>query len=255
LKGESEGSSSKKYCFVLRNDESDYLFGTDEEEEYNSWVAAIESSMKKQPCPPLKKEKRLSRAQQMAFKAKKSVIQKAATSAVGKKAIRSNAPEEVKNLVNSMKRVVEREAKSAKKADEIEAAVFKIGIKAYLLMDSGQLKIHDLLAADKPLRAGLEVLQRIHDHAKFTRNPNEKLMYEKLGEVNANLQQGRDVLIKILSPHVKPKTIILIKDTIDYLGNPDRLMKIFQDDTLGDDLQELISAAEHYTQFHFYAED
>jgi len=63
-----------------------------------------------------------------------------------------------------------------------------------------------------------------------------------------------EILTKLLSPHMKPKNVQKIKDTTDYLGNADRLMQIFYDEALNDDLQELISAGEHYTQFHFYSD-
>ena len=65
----------------------------------------------------------------MANKAKKNVAGKVATSALGKKAIRSHAPEEVKNLIKSINTLVEQESKGSKKAGEIEENIFKIGIK------------------------------------------------------------------------------------------------------------------------------
>jgi hypothetical protein len=251
---EKQGSTTKSFCLALKNDDLDFLFAWDEEAEYKAWLEAIQANMTKSPCAPLKKEKRKSRAQELAFKAKKNVVGKAASTSVGKKAIRGAAPDEVKELINSVKKIVERSTGSPKKAQEIEHNLFKIGIKAYFVVDEGKIKIDELLAADKPLRAGLELLAKCHDHAKFSRNPNPKLLREKFGEVQRLLGEAGQILSKLLEPHVKPKHVVLIKETLDFLGDPDRLLAIFTDDTLDDPLQELISAAEHYTQFHFYAE-
>jgi len=251
-KGEKEGSSHK-FCFVLKNSTLDYLFFTEEEADYNEWTEAIEKAMKKEPAPPLKKEKRKTRAQELAYKIKKNVGGKAATSALGKKAIRAQAPEEVRNLIASLKKIIERES-DGKKAHEVEENIFKIGVKAYFLIDGGKCKWDDLLEADKPLRQALEILIKCHDHAKFSRNPSPVLLKEKFVIVQKNFEEAADKLTKVLSPLMKPANVARIKMTTDYIGNADRLLKIYLDEALNDPLQDLISAAEHYTQFHFYKE-
>jgi len=253
FKDDKEGSS-QKFCFALRNDTHDYLFYLDEENDYKDWIEAIEKSMNKESRPPLKKEKRKTRAQELAYRLKKNTVGKAATSALGKKALRSQAPEEVKNLIASLKHIIEKDTKSPKKAAEIEDNLFKIGVKAYFLIDAGKCKFDELLAADKPVRQALEILSKCHDHAKYSRNPNPKLLEDKFAQVQKLLSEAAAILTNLLSPHMKAKNAQRIKDTTDYLGNPERLMRIFQDDSLNDDLQELISAGEHYTQFHFYSE-
>jgi hypothetical protein len=64
---------------------------------------------------------------------------------------------------------VERESKSSKKATEIEENIYKIGVKAFFLMDAKKINIDQLLVADKPLRSALELLVKCHDHAKYSR--------------------------------------------------------------------------------------
>jgi hypothetical protein len=247
-------NSGKKFTFSFRNDKQDLLLAAEEEQEWKEWVDAINANLSKDPAPPLKKEKRKSRAQEIAFKMKKNLGTKAAISPLGKKAIRSQAPEEITNLVKALKHIVELESKSPKRASEMEENIYKLGIKAYFLIDGGKVNIDDLLVADKPLRAALELLAKCHDHAKYSRAPNEKLLREKFGEVQAKLFEGADILSKLMEPHLKPKTLKTLREIVEFIGNSDRLLKIFQDSSLDDDLQELISASEHYTQFHFYAE-
>jgi hypothetical protein len=255
MKFAKEQNTNKQFSFSLKDDKRDLLLAAEEESEFNEWVTAIEKNLKKDSRPPLKKEKRKSRAKELAFKAKKNMVGKVGTSAIGKKAIRSQAPEEVTNLVAALKRIIERESGSSKKASEIEDSIFKIGIKCYFLIQANKVTMSKLLTADEPLRQALEILAKCHDHAKFSRNPNAKLLAEKFAEVHSNLDSAAAILSKLVEPHLKPKNIQLIKDTMSYLSNSDRLMKIFNDESLDEDLQELINASEHYTQFHFYADE
>jgi len=247
-------NSGKKFTFSFRNDKQDLLLASEDEQDWKEWVDSINANLSKDPAPPLKKEKRKTRAQEIAFKMKKNLGTKAAVSALGKKAIQSQAPEEITNLVKALKHIVELDSKSSKKATEVEENIYKLGIKAYFLIDGGKISIDDLLVADKPLRSALELLAKCHDHAKYSRAPNDKLLQEKFAEVQAKLYEGADILSKLLEPHLKPKTLKSVRELVEYIGNADRLFKIFKDSSLDEDLQELISASEHYTQFHFYSE-
>jgi len=255
IKGDSSTETSgKKFTFGFKTDKVDLLLAAEEEQDWKDWIAVIESNMSKGAAPPLKKDKRKTRAQDIAFKMKKSLGTKVATSKLGKKAIRSQAPEEITNLVRALKHIVERDSRSPKKANEVEENIYKLGVKAYFLIDGGKITIEDLLDADRPLRQALELLAKCHDHAKFSRAPNQVLLLEKFKEVEKKLHEGADILAKLLEPHLKPKSLKTLRELVDYIGNSERLGKIFQDGSLDEDLQELISATEHYTQFHFYAE-
>jgi len=250
-KNDSQGSK-KKFCFSLKNQDCDFLFRTETEEEYNKWIKGIEENKAKPPKQPLSKEKKQHRAQSLALRAKKKMISKAATSSVGKKLMKSQAPEEITNLLLSFKKVVEK-TKGSKTATEMENAVLKIGIKCYFIIDDGRLKMEDLLTADKPFRTALEQFQKCYDHIRYSRNPNKKALQEKFAQVKDLLQTGGDTLKKLLEPHIKPKNLAMLSSIIDVIADADFLMSIFIDESLDEPLQELISAGEHYTQFHFYA--
>jgi len=253
---DSEGSS-KKYCFSLKDDKVDYLFSCEDEAEWKEWTNAVQANMSKAACPPLKKEKKKSRIEQLAKNAKKSVISKASTSSLGKKAIRSHAPEEVKNLIKATTNLVEKEGKgtaTTEKAKEIEENIFKIGVKTFFILNEGQLTMDDIIKADAPLRSAMELLSKCYDHAKYSKKVDDKALIVHFANVNKQALEAAAILTKLLEPHMKPKNLSKIKETIDFLTNPDFLLKVFKDDTLDDDLQELISAMEHYTQFHFYSD-
>jgi len=250
----SSENSGKKFTFGFKSDKVDLLLAVEEEEDWKEWISSIEANMSKGAAPPLKKEKRKSRAQEIAFKMKKNLGTKAATSKLGKKAIRAQAPEEITGLIRGLKHIVERDSKSAKKANEVEENIYKLGVKAFFLLDGQLITIDDLLLADKPLREALELLAKCHDHAKFSRQPNPKLLMEKFEEVEKKFHEGGSILGKLFEPHLKPSNLKILQDLVDYIGNSERLFKIFQDSSLDEDLQELISASEHYTQFHFYSD-
>jgi len=215
--------------------------------------------MSKGPCPPLKKDKKKSRMEQLAQNAKKSVISKATSSALGKKAIRSHAPEEVKNLIKATTNLVEKDdtnnnKKNTEKSKEIEENIYKIGVKIFFILNEGQLTLEDVLKADKPLRSAMEIISKCYDHAKFSKKVDDKGLIYKFTEVHKQALEASEILTKLLEVHMKPKNLVKIKETIEYLTNPEFLLKVFKDDSLDEDLQELISAMEHYTQFHFYSE-
>jgi len=251
LKNDPEGSK-QKFCFTLKNQECDFLFRTETEEEFIKWTKAIEESKDKPVKPPLTKEKKQSRAQSLALRAKKNMLSKAATSSVGKKVMKSQAPEEVTNLIQSVKKVVEK-TRGAKIATDLENSILKIGIKCYFIIDDGRVKMEDFLVADKPFRMALEQFQKCYDHIRYSRNPNKKALEDKFVQIKELIKNGGEELKKILEPHIKPKNLLMLSNTINVIADADFLLAIFTDESLDEPLQELISSGEHYTQFHFYA--
>jgi len=153
-----------------------------------------------------------------------------------------------------MKHIIEKESKSSKKANDIEENIFKVGIKSYFLIDGGICKLDDFLEADRPWRQALEIMIRCHNHAKYSRNVNQELLREKLTEAVKNINEVVTILTKLLTGHMKPNNVARVNDVASYFADVDRMLKIFNDVSIENDLQELIEAADHYTQFHFYAE-
>lgn len=79
-------------------------------------------------------------------------------------------------------------------------------------------------------------------------------MKEKLTQVQVHLQEASSILSNLLAPHLKPQNVQLVKATSDIIANADFLFKILIDEALAEEVQELITASDHYTQFHFYPE-
>eukprot|EP01116_Phalansterium_solitarium_P024164 TRINITY_DN8773_c0_g1_i1.p1 TRINITY_DN8773_c0_g1~~TRINITY_DN8773_c0_g1_i1.p1 ORF type:complete len:334 (+),score=101.55 TRINITY_DN8773_c0_g1_i1:98-1099(+) len=252
---DQKDKKSKKLKFSVETAKEVTVFAVEDAAELEDWISSLNAHLSLPPSPPLTKEKKRSRMQKIAFQAKKNVAGKVATSALGKAAFRSKIPEEVSELVAAVKHVVERESNSPKKADEFEESLIKIGVKVFLLLDSGRIQAAKLLVADEPLRAGFELLEKCFNYSRFHKQPDLDHLYIKLQEVQKLLGHATHLSVKVLEPHMKPKSSQLLSDTLGYFANADFLFKVFKDSALEEDLENLITAATFYLQFHFYDED
>jgi Domain of unknown function (DUF758) len=130
-----------------------------------------------------------------------------------------------------------------------------IDAKAFFAVDSGKVTWNDIIRADAPLRAGLNLFKRCYDHAKYSLVVDEEQLREKLDEVEKEFRRAADTLAEIMGPHMKPKNLARIASIVDCVGNADVLFRAFQNDTVEDDVQRLVDASVSYTQFHFYPDD
>lgn len=69
--------------------------------------------------------------------------------------------------------------------------------------------------------------------------------------MEALLQETAAILRAMLEPHLTARNLDRVQETISY-GNATTLMKILLDPTLEEEVQLLVNAGEHYSQFHFY---
>jgi len=123
------------FVFSLTTEEIELLVQLEDEETWKQIIEAVDENMKKAARPPLNKDKKSGRLAALRDKTKKNVIDKAATSPMGKKAIRAKAPKEITNLIDAIKQIAKRESNSQKKAEEVEQNLFKIGVKCYILVN------------------------------------------------------------------------------------------------------------------------
>jgi hypothetical protein len=104
---DAEGST-KGSCFTLVKGEEDYLFASEDDADMNAWCDALGKALDKAPAPPLTKEKKQGRITQLGYKLKKNVGGKVATSTLGKKALKSQLPEELTGKCSARNMVRER---------------------------------------------------------------------------------------------------------------------------------------------------
>eukprot|EP01119_Soliformovum_irregulare_P004003 TRINITY_DN15019_c0_g1_i1.p1 TRINITY_DN15019_c0_g1~~TRINITY_DN15019_c0_g1_i1.p1 ORF type:complete len:280 (+),score=60.48 TRINITY_DN15019_c0_g1_i1:900-1739(+) len=190
----------------------------------------------------------------LAFKIKKNAAGKVATTWLGKKALQTQIPDEVQNLMNSLYRIIEKDTGSSKKAKELENGLMLVGIHVYLLIEVGELQWNKLLRAERPIRAALDIMSSCYYHNRFSLQSNDRYLQEKLIEAARSLKEGIAEIINELSTSMKKKKLQPLRDFGDYIANPDRLFKIYKTEALDNDLDNLMSAGQHYSQFHYYTE-
>jgi len=138
-------------------------------------------------------------------------------------------------------------------ASSIEKNLFKIGVKLFFLIDDKKITAEELLSqADAPLRAGLNLFTKCYDAAKFGRNPTKEQLMEKLKIVEKNFIEASAALEKLIKPHLKPKNVALLPDTVKVLANSDFLYNCLQKEGVDEQLTILVEAMENYCAFHYY---
>jgi hypothetical protein len=131
--------------------------------------------------------------------------------------------------------------------------------------------MEDVLQCDKPIRQAIEIFSKCADHVytstvcqllhllvqytyKSTQDKlpvNKAALRERLIQVQDCLLEAGALLKTTVEAHLTAKNLQKIQDIAEY-GKAEVLMKILLDPTLEEEVQLLINAGEHYSQFHFY---
>jgi hypothetical protein len=241
----------KKNHFGISKDGKDIFVGAvGTQSDLEAWKKDLVESFDKDPGAAIatggevKKKKTT-----VGMKIKKGAAAKGANTAVGKRVMKSIVNEETTTLLNALKALVQAESGSSKKAEELEANILKIAVKAFLLVENKDLKGSDFLKADAPLRAAFNLLVKVFNGRK--RAKRERVI-EALEKVEKELQEAQKIIVELLSPHIKPKNMMRLTSVFGTVGNLKFLETIFYDDTIEDELEKLIDAMDYYTQFHYH---
>jgi len=182
-------------------------------------------------------------------RAKKNIASKTATSALGKKVMKTIVNEETTTLINSLKKIIRKESGNPKKADEVEKNIIKIAVKAYLLVDNNTLTVDDFLVADKPLREAFELMVKIFNGRNRVKKERIVEAIEKVVEL---LKKAEEIVTNLLAPQLTSKNMIRISSSFASIANKDFMEHVYADPELEGDLEKLIDAMEYYTQFHYH---
>jgi len=245
-----KGEKKKFHFGIVRDSKEVFVGAVGSQGELDSWKKDLVASFDKdagqavQSPGEVKKKKT-----NVSMKMKKGVAAKTANTAVGKKVMKSIVNEETTTLLNALKALVEAESGSAKKAEEIEANILKIAVKAFLLVENKDLKGSDFLRADAPLRAAFNLLVKVFNGRK--RAKRERVI-EALEKVEKELQEAQKIIVELLAPHIQGKNMMRLTSVFGTVGNLKFLETIFYDDSIEDELEKLIDAMDYYTQFHYH---
>jgi hypothetical protein len=163
--------------------------------------------------------------------------------------MKSIVNEETTTLLNALKALVQAESGSSKKAEELEANIIKIAVKAFLLVENKDLKGSDFLKADAPLRTAFNLLVKVFNGR---RRAKRERVIEALEKVEKELKEAERIIVELLSPHIQTKNMMRLTSVFSTVGNLKFLETIFYDDSIEDELEKLIDAMDYYTQFHYH---
>jgi len=249
-----------KHCFTLTSPTIEILFSAQSEAEWREWTSALEAAAAKPPSQPPNLDSQRNARMNLRERAKRSMISKTTTSKMGKRAVRSKAPREMVELLDALKTLVQKETGSSAKSKEVENDILRVGVKLFVLLNDSKVTLNQVLVAEKPLRKALSVFVSCYNHVFAVRNSNKitlkkDLLQDKLDEVAKLVRQSGDSLAESLVNHMRPSNIQRICDLMAYFGNPEVLMRVLLDASFEAEVDLLVHAAEHYSQFHFYEED
>jgi len=179
----------------------------------------------------------------LAFRAKKGFAGNAASGKIAKSAM----PKEARNLLKSLRKLTDKMGEN-KNGELVEKNMLKLVLKAKVLSDEKLISLKDFYAADEPLRIAFDKLYQLF---LYYGDPQLNRMRSQFEEVASLLKTVEEQSVKILKPHLQPKTIQKLTFIFDFFGNADFLMKIYSHPNLYDELFDLTNAFNKYTQFHY----
>jgi len=244
-----KGEKKKNHFGLSKDGKEVFLGAVGTQSDLEAWKKDLTASFDKDPGAAISGGEIKKKKTTVGMKLKKGAAAKTANTAVGKRVMKSIVNEETTTLLNALKALVQAESGSSKKADELEANILKIAVKAFLLVENKDLKGSDFLKADAPLRAAFNLLVKVFNGR---RRAKRERVIEALEKVEKELQEAQKIIIELLSPHIKPKNMMRLTSVFGTVGNLKFLETIFYDDSIEDELEKLIDAMDYYTQFHYH---
>jgi hypothetical protein len=212
------------------------------------WVEAINKNLKKEPGS-LPLEGNASKSG-FIFKVKKNIAGKAASSSVGKSVMKKVINEELKQLITCVKNIIAVESGSRELADRLEHNTIKLAVKGYFLYENGTVTIEEFQKIEPPLKQSLKILLAVFDNLEKIKDPKmrEFVLDEKFTVVAVLLDSVREILTKILQPHLTAKSMNRVYETFEKIANRDFLLRAWSEPSLKGDVSHVINFVRDYVK-------
>eukprot|EP01100_Stratorugosa_tubuloviscum_P010549 TRINITY_DN4533_c3_g1_i1.p1 TRINITY_DN4533_c3_g1~~TRINITY_DN4533_c3_g1_i1.p1 ORF type:complete len:305 (+),score=140.64 TRINITY_DN4533_c3_g1_i1:44-958(+) len=220
--------SKKKFTIVLKTIKKDIWLSAKSEESFNDWFIAFQQAIVKEAA---EQSPERAKAKSLFYKAQKSMVEKAATSSVGKSVLKEYLPEDAWFMLSFLKSGITLFSNS-NKAKQIENRLIKTGVKAVWLFKGGHLTPDEMQATCKqPI---LDLWTHFINCYEITKR-DINLLSNLIRIVSNSFDQ-------LLKRHVSPKNIEKMIQTFEYLADENFLNLIFSDNRLHNDLEKLIAS-------------
>eukprot|EP01133_Synstelium_polycarpum_P013672 gene13672-16100_t len=244
----SPANANRPNTFSVRNSSNKVTyFSTNTAAEYTAWSESIKQCIGKKnlgvPIFHHESAKREGRTDVL-FRAKKNISGKIASSGVGKSGLKKLIPEEGRELISSVKKIIRR-VSNEEKANETEKNIIKILVKVFFQIDNKTVQLQDLAKVDKSLRDAFNLLDRAF---RFYGVKRASDLAPILGKASAALKDAENESVILFTPYLRPDNIQKMRTTFAFLGSLEFFTKVWDDMEIEDDLFLLISALNKYTQ-------
>eukprot|EP01130_Rhizamoeba_saxonica_P005459 TRINITY_DN2184_c0_g1_i1.p1 TRINITY_DN2184_c0_g1~~TRINITY_DN2184_c0_g1_i1.p1 ORF type:complete len:334 (+),score=90.03 TRINITY_DN2184_c0_g1_i1:378-1379(+) len=236
-------------CFVLKEDDEAIFYGsTDSAADLDDWIGLFETSRDLTPIDPPDRSISKRKKGSALKRAKKRAASKTATSGIGKKVMRVIVNEETTALLTALKKIVRKDSGSNRKAEELERNIIKIAVKAFILIDDKKISADAFLVADGPIRSAFELLIKCFNGRNRVR---QDVLVDALARAVDFLKESEEIIAGLLESHLTPKNVLRLSSAFSVLADTAFLERVFTDEELENELEQLIDAMEYYTQFHY----
>jgi len=257
----------KKFQISIKilNENNLFIIAAPTEKDFNEWLVVLKENQNKEvvslPMKPgsisiynspdavsLSSSSSSPSSPSLLFKAKKNLAGKAAVSGVGKAMIKKVIDDNVKQVISSIKKIVQTETGQSELADRLEKHSIKITVKTYFLWENKTLKLGDFDPIEQPLKQALNILITVDSNVDKLKDPKlkDEFIKEKFTVISILLDQVRTSLTDLLTPHLKPKSINRIKETFETISRHEFLIRAYSEPTLREDIAKLMSFVRNY---------
>jgi len=133
-------------------------------------------------------------------------------------------------------------------ADKLEKNAIKIVVKAYFLWENKTIPLEDFLKVEAPLKQALRILLAVYDNIEKVKDVKLKaeILDEKFTVAAVLLDTVKELLVNILQPHLKLKSITRVNDTFNQIARRDFLLKAFSEESLKSDVNLVVNFTRAY---------
>jgi len=219
-----EQTIDKKNSLVLSSEGNLFIISGNDIRE---WSQSLQNNLNHEPI--LLELKGETAKMGFIMKAKKNIAGKAATSSFGKSVINKVIDDEIKQLITCVKNIIAVESGSKELADKLEKNAIKIVVKAYFLWENKTIPLEDFLKVEAPLKQALRILLAVYDNIEKVKDVKLKaeILDEKFTVAAVLLDTVKELLVNILQPHLKLKSITRVNDTFNQIARRDFFIKGF----------------------------
>jgi len=221
-----ETESKKQFSFSLKTETQEVVIAAKSEEEKLEWIRMLRENVGKES---ISKEPERPKHKSLVYKAQKNIVEKTATSKMGKNILKEYLPDDTWYILEVLKRVVS-DVSGPAQGKEIEKRILKTSIKTACLYKGKHINGDALLQTCKE-----PILKMWELFIDATDGKHQDL----IPDLSKSILLCSVTFESVLKPHLTPKTIQKMKETMEYFANTDTLPLLLSDPKHTEELRKV----------------